>query len=374
MKPSAPCAAVAALLAVFLATLPGFVAAAPAVVEGARMDSPRAGHQATLLADGQVLVTGGCATAGCAEVLRSSEVYDPVGQRFAPGAAMHQPRVSHTATPLPDGRVFITGGWTGSAASDATEWFDAAAGRFVAGPAMAVARMDGTATLLDDGRVLVAGGAVRTNEPTAVVELFDPVRAQFAATGALLQPRAHHAAVRLRDGRVLVVGGLVGRRTATASAEIYDPRSGRFRATAALAGPRCKAAALLLADGRVMVLAGSRDCDDRQRLATTEIFDPATGRFEPGPRLADARYKIASAAVRLDGGEVLIAGGASDVEIWRPGTPAFVRATPALGIGLAFSTATVLGGERVLVIGGYDEAIVPTARSWQVSALAGLRR
>lgn len=367
-------AASAAVLALALVALPGALVSAPAVIEGAAMGSPRAGHQATRMADGAVLVSGGCASAGCAEVLGTSEVYDPRRQRFAPGATMQQPRVSHTATLLRDGRVFVAGGWTGSAASMATEWFDPASGRFVTGPRMAVARMDGTATLLADGRVLLAGGAARTNEPVAGVELFDPASGQLAATGALLQPRAHHAAVRLHDGRVLVVGGLVGRRTATASAEIYDPRSGRFRATATLAEPRCKLAALLLADGRVMVLAGSRDCDDRQRLASTEIFDPATERFEPGPPLQDARYKVAGAAVRLDSGEVLIAGDASDVEIWRPGTPAFVRAAPALGVGLAFSTATALDGGRVLVTGGYDAAVVPTARSWQVSASSGPRR
>lgn len=347
-------------------------AAVPALLEGAALATPRAGHQATLLADGRVLVTGGCAGVGCTQVQRSSERYDRASARFAPAAEMTEPRVSHTAIALADGRVFVAGGWTGAAATASTELYDPAQQRFVPGPAMAAARMDGTATRLDDGSVLLVGGAAQTNRPLAAAERFGPASGTLAAAGTLHAARVHHAAVKLRDGRVLVVGGLAARHAATASAEIYDPRSGRFRPTGALAQPRCKHAALLLADGRVLVLAGSADCEEGRKLASTEIFDPATETFQPGPPLLDARYKVASAAVRLASGAVLIAGDANDVEVWTPGTPAFVKLAGApLGAALAFSSATALGDGRVLVVGGYDRTITPTARSWQLATRAG---
>lgn len=361
----------AAALIVLAAAALTVGAALPTLFEGAALATPRAGHQATLLNDGRVLVAGGCAGAGCTQVQRSSERYDPAAGRFAPAAEMHEARVSHTATVLPDGRVFVAGGWTGSAATASTELYDPAADRFAAGPVMSAARMDGTATLLDDGSVLLVGGAAQTNRPVAVAERFSPATGTLAAAGTLHAARAHHAAVKLRDGRVLVVGGLVARHTATAGAEIYDPRSGSFRPTGALAQPRCKHAALLLADGRVMVLAGSADCEDRRKLASTEIFDPVTETFAPGPRLVDARYKIASAAVRLAGGAVLVAGDASDVEVWTPGEPGFAKLAGApLGTALAFSSATALGNGQVLVVGGYDGSITPTARAWQVATRA----
>jgi len=50
----------------------------------------------------------------------------------------------------------------------------------------------------------------------------------------------------------------------------------------ALAAPRDNQTAVALPAGRVRVIGGT--ADDRRILATTEVFDPATGRFSPGPR------------------------------------------------------------------------------------------
>lgn len=363
-----------AKLAFLLALCPVGDGSTATPLENARLNTPRAGHQATLLGSGHVLVTGGCAGASCQQVQDTSESYDPSRNRFTEGPNMRDPRVSHTATALDDGHVLIAGGWTGSSALPSTEIYEPSTGRFTSGPRMSVARMDGTATLLEDGEVLIVGGAHQTIQPSAAVERFDPSSGSLYATGNLQIARAHHAAVRLRDGRVLVVGGLVGRNTVAATAEIYDPKTGEFRQTGALSEPRCKHAAVLLADGRVMVLAGSRDCDGRQRLATTEIFDPITEKFIQGPRLSDPRYKIASAAVRLPSGAVLIAGGSSDIEVWNPGSPAFVPVAESLGTELAFSTVTALRNGRVLVIGGYDRTITPTDRTWQVARFAPRER
>lgn len=339
----------------------------PVLLESAPLAVPRAGHRAVLMADGRVLMTGGCAAALCDQVQRSTEFYIPAQTRFAAGVRMHEARVSHTATRLLDGRVWVAGGWTGKSATTSTEWFDPRSGRWQAGPRLTVARMDGTATRLDNGQVLLAGGAPRTAQPTAMTERFDPESGRILATEPLRVPRVHHAAVKLSDGRVLVVGGLTGRGQATASAEIYDPRTGRFEATGSLSRPRAKLAALRLADGRVMVLAGSPDGEEENRLASTEIYDPATGTFGPGPHLLHPRYKIAGAAVRLRGGHVLIAGGSDDVELWSPGDPAFRKIDGGLGATRAFSTATVLGNGQVLVAGGYDDEIRPTTLAWRVA-------
>ncbi|MDR7331573.1 kelch repeat-containing protein [Roseateles asaccharophilus] len=350
-----------------LVAAPSPTATLLSVSNATAMLSARAAHQATATAQGLVLLSGGCAQANCDGVQRSAELFDPATGRHAPAGTMREARVAHTAAPLPDGRVLVAGGWTGAAVTDSVEVFDPATRRFTPAPAMATPRMDGTATPLADGRVLIAGGAQRTNQPTAATELFDPATGRLAPAGAMQSPRAHHGAVRLRDGRVLLVGGLVGRHRATASAEIYDPASGRFTPTGSLREPRCKLAALALQDGRVMVIAGSPNCEEGRRLASTEIWDPATGRFEPGPALAHPRYKIAAAAAVLASGDVLIAGNANDVEVWTPGTPAFTTLRGAIGDELSFSTATALPDGRALIAGGYDPRIVPTARAWQVA-------
>lgn len=352
-------AAVSAMAAPLLLAPPWRVEAGPV------LSVPRAAHQATLLDGGQVLVTGGCSGASCTPAERSAELIDGRTGRPAAVGPMQVARVAHAAVRLGDGRVLVAGGWTGDATTASAEVFDPRTHRFAALGDMGGARMDATLTLLSDGSALIAGGAVDTNRPLAGAEVFEQNR--FTAVGALRVARAHHAAVRLADGRVLVMGGLVARGRATASAEIYDPRTRTFSATGAMQMPRCKHAALLLRDERVMVIAGSPDCNEQRRLAQTEIFDPRTGVFTPGPTLQNPRYKIVSAAALTADGDVVVAGDADDVEVWTPGAAAFAKARGFTGGALAFSTATPLPGGALLIAGGYDGEILPTARTWVVS-------
>lgn len=335
------------------------------VAAGTPLATPRAAHQATLLGDGRLLLTGGCSGASCTPAERSAELLDSRGGRPAAVGPMRVARVSHAAARLGDGRVLVAGGWTGAATTASAEAFDPRTQRFTALADMGAARMDATLTPLADGTALIVGGAEATNRPLAGAELFEQGR--FTAVGALREARAHHAAARLADGRVLVMGGLVARGRATASAEIYDPRTRRFSPTGAMQTPRCKHAALPLQDGRVMVIAGSPDCNEQRRIAQTEIFDPATGAFTPGPALQNPRYKIVSAAAVMADGAVVVAGDASDVEVWTPGAAAFVKARGLIGGALAFSTATPLPDGALLVVGGYDGEIRPRAQTWVVS-------
>ncbi|HEY0956348.1 MAG TPA: kelch repeat-containing protein [Roseateles sp.] len=335
---------------------------------GARLATPRAAHQATRLDSDLVLLTGGCSGASCSPAERSAELIDGRNGRSMPVADMRVARVAHAAARLDDGRVLVAGGWTGAATTAAAEVFDPSSRRFTALADMGSARMDATLTPLAGGGVLIAGGAAATNRPLASAEVFEQER--FVAVGAMREARAHHAAARLPDGRVLVMGGLVARNAATASAEIYDPRTRTFTATGAMQQRRCKHAAVALQDGRVMVIAGSPDCNEQRRIAQTEIFDPRTGEFTPGPALQNPRYKIVSAAAVTPQGEVVVAGDASDVEVWSPGAAAFVKARGPIGGALAFSTVTPLSGGALLVTGGYDADIRPTAQTWVVSRAA----
>lgn len=335
------------------------------VEPGGRLATPRAAHQATRLDGDVVLLTGGCSGASCTPAERSAELVDGRSGRTTPVADMHIARVAHAAARLADGRVLVAGGWTGGATTAGVEVFDPQAKRFTALADMASPRMDATLTPLADGSALLAGGAAATNRPLAAADVFE--RGRFVATGAMREARAHHAAAPLPDGRVLVMGGLVGRNVATASAEIYDPRTRTFTAAASMQQRRCKHAAVALPDGRVLVIAGSPDCNEQRRIAQTEIYDPRTGAFTPGPALQNPRYKIVSAAAVTPRGEVVVAGDASDVEVWTPGTAAFVKARGPIGATLAFSTATPLASGALLVTGGYDGDIRPTAQTWVVS-------
>jgi hypothetical protein len=77
----------------------------------------RAGHTATLLASGKVLIAGG----GGFAALASTELYDPTTGGFTTVGNILTDREQHTATLLVTGEVLIAGGWNGHAADAADD-------------------------------------------------------------------------------------------------------------------------------------------------------------------------------------------------------------------------------------------------------------
>src|SRR5439155_9556442 len=71
---------------------------------------PRDGHTATLLASGKVLVTGGEPNSDGSTSLRSADLYDPATNSWSPAADMSAGRYGHTATLMTNGEVLVTGG------------------------------------------------------------------------------------------------------------------------------------------------------------------------------------------------------------------------------------------------------------------------
>ena len=64
-----------------------------------------------------------------------------------------------------------------------------------------------------------------------------------------------------------------------------------------------------LADGRILVAGGTSPCDDLDGvvLQSTEIYDPKSDRWSPGPDLLEPRQN--AQGVLLEDGSVLILGG-----------------------------------------------------------------
>src|SRR4029077_7589852 len=81
----------------------------------ASMAYARRQMNATILADGKVLVTGGSSSQGAFNdatlAVLAAEMWDPATKSFSLMASMHVPRMYHsTAILLPDGRVLSAGG------------------------------------------------------------------------------------------------------------------------------------------------------------------------------------------------------------------------------------------------------------------------
>ncbi len=325
------------------------------------MTVPRAVHTATTLLDGRVLVAGGCTTAGCGDVSagRRADIYLPNARAFVTGPPMMTARAGHTATRLPDGRVLITGGYAGegSAPLRSAELFDPAKNRFVATGDMAVGRGAHTATLLPDGRVLVVGGWTGSSARTEV-EFYDPSTGVFLGAAPLPGPRANHAATLLRDGLVLAVGGQSDLTTLLDTAVLYDPAQDIWRDAGRLGVAKFKLALAPLADGGALVVGGQTRDDFRARLATTELYDATTRRFASGPTMAEPRFKLSDALVPLADGRVVVAGGGRTVEVFSSGQ--IMALAGNLGGIRLFPAAAALHDGTVLITGGYDDRIQVT--------------
>jgi len=328
------------------------------------MTVSRAAHQATLLRSGRVLITGGCAGQGCERVLASTEVFDPTTRSFRLVAPMGTPRASHAAVALPDGRVLVSGGWTGQRATTGAEVYDPDSDRWTAVGDMTEPRASLIATPLHDGRVLVIGGGEGGLGNLATAEVFDPATSTFSPVGSMRSN--HYLATALADGRVLVTGGLDVEGKIVGSAEIFDPVTAQFRPTGNMAVPRVKHGAALLADGTVLIVGGSDEQGYRGRYNSTEIYDPATGRFSRGPGMQWGRHKLRDAVVVLPSGLVLVAGGAVRPEVFDPTRRTFLSVNGELGGPQMFATATLLPDGDVLVLGGYDDRTRSSSAAWLI--------
>ncbi len=322
---------------------------------------PRAAHRATTLDDGRVLITGGCTQPGCGgfEEGRASELFDPAAGRFRPGPRMVAARASGTATLLSDGRVLLTGGYPGEglAAQSSAEVYDPTTDSFRAVGSMTTARADHTATVQSDGRLLLAGGTGADGAPLASTEVFDPATGTSTSGPPMPGARTTHAAVTVGADVVLIggtadlVAGLAG------TVVLHD---GTWTAGPTLQVARVKHAAVRLTDEQVLVIGGSTDIEGTERLASTEVLDVRTGASSAGPDLSEPQYKLDGAVVELPDHRIVIAGG-QRLEVYDPRSRRLRPVDEPIRPRRSFVSASVLGADRVLVAGGYDDRITPTA-------------
>jgi hypothetical protein len=314
------------------------------------MAMPRAGHTATLLTDGTVLVING----GQLDIddllvsVTSAEIFDPYMGTFTGVGAPCITREFHTATLLTNGKVLITGGNefngypTWLTPTSTAELYDPVTGSFAMTGSMAVGRSGHTASLLNDGRVLIVGGG----PPTA--EIYDPVTGAFSVVPGLIGELWGHTATVLTSSKVLIVS--------QAGSKVYDPETNFFTSIGSMNEPRVFPTATLLPNGTVLVVGG---VGRNGILQSAELFDPLTASFVPTAPMATGR--LAHTATLLPDGTVLISGGIIDwnngyhsyssAEIFDPATASFTTTGP-MNTGRFWHTATLLPDGTVMVTGG----------------------
>ena len=171
------------------------------------MTIPRESHTATLLPNGKVLITGGHQGRHANIIVYdSAELYDPLTGIFSETGKMTLKRHKHDALLMADGRVFISGGsddHDSEGAYRSTEIYDPNLGLFTSAGEMNTARYKhtGTSLLLRNGQILLIGGA-------KTAEVFDPQSGIFSKLNETVgTTRLFATATVLLDGNVLYAGG-----------------------------------------------------------------------------------------------------------------------------------------------------------------------
>jgi WD40 repeat protein len=365
-----------AAVALAAAALPVVAASEPAVrADAAAVQPPntwsptagamsvsRAGQTATLLGNGDVLVTGGGT--------RTAELYDNSTGAFTPTGSMSVARTDATATLLPSGDVLVAGGVDGRGRQLAgAELYDPSTGAFKSTGSMHTARSGHTATLLPDGRVLVAGGGCNKGagfcdsgsflDNLSSAELYDPKSGTWSVTGSMHFEREYFTATLLDDGDVLVAGGFASCDDDFCSdnrqAEIYHPSTGAWSVTGSMHKAREQFSATLLANGEVLVAGGLNEGGfngNSKTFSEAEVYDPVSGTWSQTGSMSEPRY--GQAAALLPAADwVLVTGGTSDPtsEVYQPATGRWVP-TGSMSTPRTDLTATVLSDGNVLAAGG----------------------
>jgi hypothetical protein len=175
-------------------------------------------------------------------------------------------------------------------AASATAWD----GVFVPAPDLSGTATVPSATVLADGRVLASSGWD--------ISLFSPQGATVTTVARQPYYQSGITWTPLPNGKVLGSGGVFLEHRAM----VFDPATSAIN-TLELVTTRINPSVTALSDGRIMVAGGCADGTCATPLASTEIYDPATGTFSPGPNMLQRRTFHSSTL--LADGRVLFYGG-----------------------------------------------------------------
>ncbi len=330
-----------------------------AVVGG--LTTARTALTATTLQNGQILVAGGLVAGTTPTSTSSAELYNPVTNQWTSAPSMKNARAGHTATLLKNGQVLVVGG---DDAKDTAELYDPVTNKWTATQSPAFGRTYHTATLLQNGQVLVTGGTSIIKPatlPSAVntAELYDPNSYSWNykwSTPLVLPnmstPRYNHTATLLQNGTVLIVGGLNGN-IAAGTSELF--RLGNsWEPPVVMNTPRHSHSATLLNDGMSVLIAGGFGTANTA-LPSAELY--MNGIWSFAHNLNTGRFR--HIAQLLSDGKVLVAGGAvnsngtylSSAELYDSNTDSWTSNGNLTYARDAFG-AVMLNSGKVLMVGG----------------------
>ena len=331
-------------------------AAAPVLGSGTfsktgTMNVARISHSATLLSNGEVLVAGGENSSLAGTPLSSAELYNPATGSWTLTGSMNTAREGHQAVLLASGEVLIAGGTNASGTLASAELYDASTGTWAATGSMNTARSGFSLTLLQNGKALAvqgtsaelydpsAGAWTTTGSPPNAVggpnallqdgqvlaigetintpsAVYDPSTDTWSATGSTGSTILDTITARLLSGEVLTTGGFVSGNRAYSTAAQYDPSTGQFT----LENGPCQCSGFsgtvlqtgeVLAAGGIIVVPGN-PYPSYQTIKSAELWDPSTQAWKSTGNLNGSRS--GESVTLLQNGQALIAGGSQSTK------------------------------------------------------------
>jgi hypothetical protein len=180
---------------------------------------------------------------------------------------------------------------------------------WVAAPRMDDGRMEASFAFVTGGMLVAGGPDALMSGATDSASLMDPATLTWkGVTSRLMNFRNYAGVAAVPLGSGTSIGGLVlGGTDAVAQAELFDPSIGGFRTIVGTqpVQPRYQFAMHRLPNGLILAAGGSDH--NNVPLSTTDLYDPATESFTPGPAMQHPR--ILPASTLLDCGDVLVVGG-----------------------------------------------------------------
>lgn len=166
----------------------------------------------------------------------------------------------------------------------------------------------------------------------------------------MLMPRYGHGAVRLPDGRVMVIAGY-GAGAYLASTEVYDPTSNRWQVGPALPVAVVHPAVTLGADGSVYVFGGDRGADGSSD--GTFVLASAAGAWRVLAPLPTRRFGSYAEVV---GSQILVGGGVGSenrADLYNPLSNTWARTADTNNAHI-FAGHAPIGDGRAIVFGGFQ--------------------
>jgi len=279
---------------------------------GSKMIEQRQDFAFVVLSDGRLLSIGGrgvakVASSGYMEYIATSDLYDPVADKWALSGTMDYWRSVPSAVELEDGKVLVSGGAAHQRnATSLTEIWDPGTGEWTIVAPMNQAREKFGLIRLADGRVIAIGGSDDTGQHTPTAEIYDSSADTWTLIDPMGENRIWHTTTVLNDGRILVTGGGNPDGPFKKSAEIFDPATEKWQYAGEMSVSRSQHTATLMADGRVLVVGG------RGKRKTSEIYDPVTNTWGSVSETTSPRAE--HVAIANSDGSVLVAGGTGNLQ------------------------------------------------------------